>query len=645
MERQKIYLKMKEPREALELFLNALNPEPIVDTEDIPVHESTGRITGEPIFARISSPLYPAAAMDGIAVSAPDTYGATERNPKRLKIGQEAIWVNTGQVLPEGTNAVIMVEKLNQVDEETIEILSGAFPWQNVRKVGEDFVATELLFPQNHKIRSLDLGTLIEGGIFRIRVRRRPQVRVIPTGSELVHYSSLSQSSDLKRGEIIESNSLVIASLIRECGAEPVIEDIVEDSSEHIKASLVNAMSSDADLVLIIAGSSAGRRDFTAQVVEDIGELLVHGVTIMPGKPTILGKVKEKPVIGIPGYPVSAYLAFHEFAKPYLLRLHGSIAPKEHSVKVVAGRDMPSKLGIEEFIRVNIGSVGERLVAAPLPRGAGLLTSLSRAEGIIRTSSLSEGIAAGEEVEATLLVEPEELANTLMIIGSHDITLDIIADELRKTGSFIRIASGNVGSLGGLMALRKGTAHVAGAHLLETETGTYNLSYIKKYLQGVPVHVFHLVTREQGLIVQKQNPKGIAGIEDLTRDDVVFINRQLGSGTRILLDYKLGELGIDPSRITGYEDEEYTHMNVAVAVLSGLADAGLGILAAARALDLDFIPLLKEQYDLVIPSTFVDDPKIGCLLEVIRSGEFKERIKGLGGYDPEKSGNLWKVIG
>jgi len=645
MERQQgIYLKMKDPKEALEIFFKAFNPGPINETEEIPVCESPGRITGEPIFARISSPLYPAAAMDGIAVLAQDTYGATERSPGRLKAGQEAIWVNTGQVMPEGKNAVIMVEKLHQVDDETIEILSAAFPWQNVRKVGEDFVVTELLFPQNHRIRPLDLGTLIEGGIFRLRARRRPRVCVIPTGSELVHFTSLAQPSDLKKGEIIESNSLVIASLITECGSEPVVEDIVEDTREDIRASLIHAMHSDADLVLIIAGSSAGKKDFTAQVIEEIGELLVHGVTMMPGKPTIIGRVKGKPVVGIPGYPVSAYIAFHEFVKPYLHRLQGSITPKERSVKVVVGRDMPSKLGIEEFIRVSIGRVGERLVAIPLPRGAGLLTSLSRAEGIIKTSSRSEGISEGEEVDASLLVEPEDLASTVMIIGSHDIALDILSDELRKTGRPVRIASGNVGSLGGLMALRKGTAHVAGSHLLDTETGTYNISYIQKYLRGLPVHVFHLVEREQGLIVQKQNPKGIGGIEDLTRDDVIFINRQLGSGTRVLLDYKLHELGIDATRITGYENEEYTHMNVAVAVQSGLADAGLGILAAARALDLGFIPLVREQYDLVIPSSFVNDPRIGLLLEVIRSEDFRERIKGLGGYNPENSGTLWKVI-
>jgi putative molybdopterin biosynthesis protein len=644
MERQRIYLKMKDAAEALEIFLTAFKPGPIRETEEIPVHESPGRITGEAVFARISSPLYPAAAMDGIAVSAQDTYGATERSPKRLTAGREARWVNTGQLLPEGTNAVIMVEKLHQVDEETIEIVSAAFPWQNVRKVGEDFVATELLFPQNHRIRPLDLGTLIEAGMFRLKVRRRPRVRVIPTGSELVRFSSLSTPSDLRQGEIIESNSHVLASLITECGAEPVVGDIVEDRIEDIRDSIADAADSDADMVLIIAGSSAGRRDYTAQVVEDLGELLVHGVTIMPGKPTILGRVKGKPVVGIPGYPVSAYIAFHEFVKPYLHKLQGVPAPKEHTVKVVAGRDMPSKLGIEEFIRVNIGSIGERLVAIPLPRGAGLLTSLSRAEGIVKTSSRSEGIAADEEVDATLLVPPEELANTVMIIGSHDIALDILSDELKKTGGPLRIASGNVGSLGGLMALRKGTAHVAGSHLLDTQTGTYNISYIERYLHQTPVHVFHLVMREQGLIVQPQNPKGIRGIEDLTRDEVAFINRQLGSGTRILLDYKLNELGIDPSRIMGYENEEYTHMNVAVAVLSGLADVGLGILAAARALNLDFIPLIREQYDLVIPSSFVDDPKIGLLLDVIRSEDFKERIRALGGYDPEQSGNLWKVI-
>jgi putative molybdopterin biosynthesis protein len=644
MQRQKIYLRMKDPKEALEIFFTRFNPEPIMEAEEIPVLESPGRITAAPVFAKISSPSYHSAAMDGIAVLAEDTYGATERNPKRLKIGREAVWINTGHVMPEKKNAVIMVEKLNQIDEETIEIFSSSFPWQNVRKVGEDFVATELLFPQNHKIRPFDLGTLIGGGVFHLRVRRKPRVVIIPTGSELVDFNTLSNSLHLKKGEILESNSSVLSSLIRECGAYPIVEDIAEDKSEKINDALLKAVDSQADLVIIIAGSSAGRRDYTAQVIENTGELLVHGVTIMPGKPTILGSVKEKPVIGIPGYPVSAYISFNEFVRPFLYRLQGSIAPTKQLAKVVASRDIPSKLGAEEFIRVNIGRVGERMVAIPLPRGAGSITTMSKAEGIIRIPSFIEGIVAGEETDAELLVDLEDIFNTIVIIGSHDITLDILSDEIRKNASGVRIASGNVGSLGGLLALKKGTAHMAGSHLLDIQTGEYNISYIHKYLKGFPVHVFNLVTREQGLIIQKGNPKGIRGIGDLTNDGIAFINRQPGSGTRILFDYKLKEMSMDPSRINGYENEEYTHMNVAVAVLNGMADVGMGIMAAARALNLDFIPVLKEQYDLVIPSSFVDDPKIQLLIDITRSKDFRDRVKGLGGYNPAKSGDLWKVI-
>ena len=644
MQRKKIYLRMKDPKEAREIFFNRFSPEPVVEAEEIPVHESPGRMTTGPVFAKVSSPSYPSAAMDGIAVLAEDTYGATERNPKRLRVGLEATWINTGQVMPDGKNAVIMSEKLNQIDDGTIEIFSASFPWQNVRKVGEDFVATELLFPQNHKIRPFDLGALIGGGIFRLKVRRRPRVLVIPTGNELVNLTTLSDLPDLKKGEIIESNSSVLSGLIRECGAEPIIEDIVEDRKGKIKEALLKALDSGPDLVLVIAGSSAGEKDYTAQVIEDIGELLVHGVTIMPGKPTILGCVKEKPVIGIPGYPVSAYISFNEFARPFLYRLQGSITPKKQLVKVAVSRDIPSRLGLEEFIRVNIGRVGVGIVAIPLPRAAGSTTTLSRAEGIIRIPSFSEGIVAGEETEAELLVEPEAINNTIVSIGSHDITLDILSDEIRNRGNDIRIASGNVGSLGGLLALKKGTAHMAGCHLLDIQTGEYNISYIHKYLEGVPVHVFNLVARDQGLIIQKGNPKEVKGIGDLKRDDITFVNRQPGSGTRILFDYKLKEMGIDPARISGYENEEYTHMNVAVSVLNGMADVGLGIMAAARALDLDFIPVIKEQYDLVVPSSFVDDPKIELIIGVARSREFRERVKELGGYNPAKSGDLWKVI-
>jgi putative molybdopterin biosynthesis protein len=643
-ERQKIYLKMKDPQQARKIFFDRCHPEALRDAEEIGVNDSPGRITAEPVFAKISSPPYHSAAMDGIAVRAEDTYGATERNPKRLTIGREAVWISTGQLITEGKNAVIMAEKLNQIDEETIEIESSAFPWQNTRKVGEDFVATELLFPRNHRIRSFDLGTLIGGGILRLKVRRKPRVLIIPTGSELVNPNAVSDPASLEKGKILESNSSVLLNLVKECGAEATIEGIVEDKSDRIREALLKGADSGADVLVTIAGSSAGRRDHTAEVIEDVGELLVHGVTIMPGKPTILGRVKGKPVVGIPGYPVSAYIAFNEFVRPLLFGLQGLRVPGRQSMKVVVSRDIPSKLGAEECIRVNIGEVGKKMVAIPLPRAAGSVTSLSRAEGIIRIPSASEGIVAGEETEAELLVDPEDLANTVVVIGSHDITLDVLSDEVRRRDRAVRIASGNVGSLGGLLALQRGTAHVAGSHLLDTQTGEYNISYIEKHLTKVPVHVFNLVEREQGLILQKGNPKGVAGIGDLIRDDLTFVNRQPGSGTRILLDYKLQEMDIDASQIQGYENEEYTHMNVAVAVLNGLADVGLGIMAAAKALDLDFIPVLREQYDLVIPSAFVNDRRIQLLISVAGSKGFRERVEELGGYNPKKSGALWKVM-
>ena len=635
---------MKTPHEALEILFNRFKPEPIEEIEEISVHEASGRVTSEAVFARLSSPDQHLAAMDGVAVSAEDTYGATERRPMRLKSGIEAVWINTGQVMPDGKNAVIMAEKLNTIDENTIEISSSAFPWQNVRKVGEDFVVTELLFPQNHIIRAFDLGTLIVGGAFKLKVKKRPKVVIIPTGSELVRFSNLSEPLSLKKGHVLESNSFVLSTLARECGADSVIEDIVPDTSEGIREAFLKAADYKPDVIISIAGSSAGQKDYTAQTIEEIGELMVHGVTIMPGKPTIIGSIKDVPFVGIPGYPVSAYISFNEFVRPFLYKLQGMDEPKKQMVNVVASRDMPSKLGIEECIRVNLGRVGEKTVAIPLPRGAGSVTTLSRAEGIVRIPSDSEGMAGGEETKAELLVNSKDISNTVLVIGSHDMTLDILSDEIKKNGRGVRIASGNVGSLGGLLALKKGTSHVAGSHLLDTQSGEYNIPYIRRYLKGFPVHVFNLVTREQGLIIRKGNPKGIKNTGDLVRDDVSFINRQQGSGTRILLDYRLSESNIDSSLINGYDNEEYTHMNVAVSILNGTADAGLGIMAAARALDLDFIPVVKEQYDLIIPSSFLDDPKIQLFLDIVRSNNFRERVKRLGGYNPDKSGNLWQVI-
>lgn len=573
--------------------------------------------------------------MDGFAVRAQTTFGAGPDSPLRLHVGTQAWPINTGHPLPPQTDAVIMIENVNFEDDENFEIDQALVPWQNVRKVGEDFVASEMILRGRHEITAYDTGALLAGGVVSVNVVAKPRVVIIPTGSELVPIEQIEQTGP-PHGRTTEFNSVVLAGLVEQAGGIAVRHEIVADDFESIKAVIQESVQSDANLVVINAGSSAGSEDYTAAAISELGEVLVHGVAMMPGKPTILGVVQDKPIMGNPGYPVSAILSFEIFGLPVLEAMQG--LPRHHRpvTNAVTTRKIPSKLGREEFFRVKLGKVGDKQVAAALPRGAGSITTLTRADGILRIPARSEGIDQGAEVRVELLRTPAQIDRTVVIIGSHDLTLDVLADELIPRDVFL--SSSHVGSLGGLLALKKDNAHIATSHLLDEDTGTYNWSYIRKYVPEIPVKVFHGVMREQGFIVPKGNPKNIRTFEDLARNDVTFVNRQAGAGTRVLLDHHLGRAGIDPSQIRGYELEEYTHTTVAVAVLSGVADVGMGVLAAARALGLDFVPVATEQYDLVIPEKYLGDEKIQTLLETIRSKSFKERVLSLGGYGVDRTG-------
>jgi len=602
--------------------------------EMVDVRDALGRITAVPVFARISSPHYHAAAMDGIAVSAKDTYGADEKNPVRLKEGVHFHYVDTGDPIPSGCDTVIMIEEVHPVSEGEVEIIKSYSPWENVRGIGEDIVATELIVPENHRLRPQDLAAILSGGHTEIAVRRKPRVAVIPTGTELV-----MPGEDLKPGDIIESNSAMLAGMAKEWGAEACVLDKVIDDYEMIKNRLQEALKK-ADVVIINAGSSAGSEDYTSSIISELGTLLVHGVAIRPGKPVIMGIVEGKPVIGIPGYPVSAALTMKLFVKPLIYRMQDIPMPSAEKVNAVMSRRVVSHIGIEEFLRVKLGRIGDKIAASPLSRGAGVIMSLVRADGIVRIPALKEGIEAGETVEVELLRSRDDIENTIVIIGSHDVTLDILATELKKFYPELNLSSAHVGSMGGIMALKRQEAHMAGMHLLDEDTGEYNIPYIKKYLSERDIVLVNLIYRQQGIMVRKGNPKGIRGIEDLKRDDVLFINRQRGAGTRLLLDLKLKELGISPEEINGYDREEYTHMAVAAAVAGGSADAGLGILAAANALNLDFIPVAPERYDLAIPKEYFELDSVQKMLKVIKTPEFKEKVENLGGYDTSKTGTV-----
>ena len=636
--KRNIYLNMISIEEAKQCLFERFKDR-VTDTETLEVVAAKDRVLAGQAVAAISSPNFHAAAMDGIAVDARDTFGAAEDAPKTLEIGQTAFWVNTGHALPGGTDAVIMIENLNILDETRIEIEAPAFPWQYVRKMGEDIVATQLLFPRDHRINAYSMGAMLSGGVFRVEVRKKPRVMIIPTGSELKQWREVSPET-MGPGDVVESNATVLGALCEDHGAVFDVHTMLRDDLPAIRNAVSNAVSGGYDMVMIIGGSSAGSEDFAKPVISELGEVFVHGVTMMPGKPVMFGRVAETPVFGIPGYPVSAIVAFEEFAGPLLKRMQHLPETPRPKVPVTPGRKVASKLGQEEFLRVKIGSVDDRLISAQLPRGSGSITTLTEADGIIRIPRHVEGISEGETVEAHLLRPLSAIEETVVITGSHDNTLDLLADQIRMESPEIGISSSHVGSMGGLMAIKKGLCHMAGAHLLDPEDGSYNISYIKKYLADIPVRVVNLVMREQGLIVPKGNPDGIAGLADIAARGLPFINRQPGSGTRILLDYTLKEKGISPRDIPGYEIDEYTHMSVAVAVLSGRARAGLGIKAAALALDLDFLPVVTESYDLVIPEAHFHSRKVQTLLSTIATGEFKERVAALGGYGVEKTGEL-----
>jgi putative molybdopterin biosynthesis protein len=643
-----VYLKLTSPSDALGILLDTFSVSPL-EREEAPLAQAHGRVLAEAASARLSSPAFHGAAMDGVAVTAEDTFGATERRPKTLLLGRQAHLINTGHILPRGCNAVIMAEHLvpgrDESGRETITIEKAAFPWQHVRKLGEDIVATEIVLPPGTSIGPYQLGALAAAGITRPLVFKKPKVTIIPSGTELIPLEEAT-AEILSEGEKLpEFNSLTLAAMVREAGGEPVVHPIVPDREEDLLRALSGAIESDANLVVINAGSSAGSTDYTAGIIESLGELLVHGVSMMPGKPTALGSVRGKPVLGIPGYPVSAILAFEEFGLPLLARWMGRSMPEPALAPAVFPQDVPSRPGMEEFIRVKLGQVGDNLIAVPLPRGAGTVSSLSRAEGIVRLPADSEGLSAGVRSPVRLIKSAKDIAGALLAIGSHDNTLDLLDSMLRKRHPGRSFTSAHVGSLGGLIALREGRCHLAGSHLLG-EDGEYNKAAVQRHLSGFPVQLLRLVDREQGFIVPPGNPKRITSLQDLTGKGLRFVNRQRGSGTRVLLDFHLKRLGLSPASIQGYEDEEYDHMQIAAAVLSGRADAGLGVKAAAVALKLDFVPFSVEEYDLVIPARYWDDGRIRDLVALTRSDEFKKAVSALGGYTMERSGELiWSFAG
>lgn len=630
-----VYLSNIEVDQALDILMEAAKPcFENLHTEVIRVIDSLDRVTSQPVFAKYSSPNFNASAMDGIAVRASDTFGASERNPIRIKLKDDFIYIDTGDPIVEPYNAVIMIEDVVEIDDHTIEIIKAAAPWQHIRPIGEDIVANELIVTANHAIRPVDLGALLSGGIAEIEVYGKPKVGIIPTGTEIVE-----PGEQMKVGSIIESNSRVFEGMVKQLGGTAQRYKPVADDYQLLKENIRKAVLEN-DMVIVNAGSSAGSEDYTVSLIRELGEVLVHGIATKPGKPTILGIIDGKPILGIPGYPVAAFFVFETFASPLIKAFQGQTTATRPRVEAVVSKRIVSSLQHREYVRMKLGKVENKLIATPLNRGSGVTMSLVRADGVLVIPQYSEGVDGGEIVQIELLKSLDEINNTIVSIGSHDLLLDIMGNLMHQDNSHYFLASAHVGSLGGIMALKRGEAHLAPIHLLDERDGSYNLSFIGRYLSGVEMSLIKGVKRIQGFIVKKGNPKEIRGFEDFLENDIQFVNRQRGAGTRILVDYILKEKGIDLERISGYDREMTTHMAVAAAISSNMADVGVGVLSAAKAMDLDFIPIGEESYDFAIPTKYLGEDMIQQFIKTLKSSAFKSALDELGGYKLVETGEV-----
>lgn len=602
-------------------------------TEMVSVQNAFGRITARAVYAAICAPHYAASAMDGIAVHAKDTFGATETTPVRLT-PQQYMVVDTGDPVPEDCDAVIMVEDIVRGEDESVTIYAAAAPWQHIRQIGEDICAGEMILASYMEVTPAAIGAMIAGGVLEIEVIKKPVIGIIPTGDEIV-----APCADPKPGDILEFNSSIFSAMVQEWGAEAKTYPIVPDRFDAIREMVARA-ADECDIVLLNAGSSAGREDYSVSVIRELGDVVYHGIAIKPGKPAILGLRGAVPILGVPGYPVSGIIVIEELLKPLVVEwFHSNMAPVQLATATLT-RPVVSGLKYQEFVRVRMGEVGGKLTASPLSRGAGVVSSFMKADGILEVPQGTEGYEAGEEVQVRLLSTPEKLQNTLVVIGSHDPLLDEVADMMHRADPTVFMSSSHVGSMGGIMAIRRGEAHAGGCHLLDTETGVYNLSFLKKYFPNGGIRLVRCVGRQQGLMLAKGNPLDIKEFADIAKNGVRYVNRQKGSGTRVLMDYLCEQYAVNVSDIYGYEREELTHTSVAAQIANGSADAGMGIYSAAQLYDLDFLPICIEEYDLIIPDHAWETPVVQQLIATLKSPAFREKMLAMGGYTVDHPGEI-----
>ncbi|HII99306.1 MAG TPA: molybdopterin biosynthesis protein [Methanoregula sp.] len=612
----KRYLELRSFDEAIDLLKKTF-PRP-EKTEKVPVMQAAGRIVVSPVYAKYSVPEVNLAAMDGIAVRSRDTVGAIDANPITIDHFSR---VNTGNIVPPEFDAVIMIEDVWEAGND-FQIRKSATPRQHIRPAGEDIRESRLVLPKGHLIRPFDIGALVTYGITTVEVLT-VNVGIIPTGSELVPLGARPAP-----GQVVESNTIMAQVYLSQMGAHCTRYPIVPDDPDLIRDTLRLAVKEN-DLVLISAGSSAGTRDFTESVIRSLGELIFHGVAVKPGKPAMLGRVNDTPVLGLPGYPLAAQTVLREFAAP-LLESWGFAPAPRYPVTVRLAQPLVSDLGFDEFIPVFVGRIGDSIIGAAHGKGAAVQMATVKANGYTHIPASIEGYEGGTAIEVFLTTDPGSVERTIILTGTLDPALEELASLAQNEGLFIHAT--NPGNISGLRALTRNACHAAP---LSLPAHSLHLSYepLISYNENPDLAFIHLATMELGIVSRD-------GLDTGDLPHARFINTRKGTPSRSILDDLLKREGINPAQVDGYLQEVHGPQAVAAAILNGFADAGMCTSGIATAEGLRFVPVASEDYELVVQKEMLNDPRISTLVSLIKSPRFYAILQKKGGYDLTLTGTI-----
>ncbi len=633
--RQEQFLEVVSAEEARARFENHLAPAPL-GPETVALPDALGRVLAADVVAGVDAPSFDRSNVDGFALRAADTIGASDGRPKVLTLNGEVITcgdvpalevapgtataIATGAVVPRGADAVVMIEhtELKQ-GAPRIELRRAAAPGQFISYAGSDIARGETLLRRGARIGSREIGMLAACGLSEIAVVRRPKVAVLSTGNELV-----APGESLKPAGVYDSNGAIIAAAVTEAGGEPLVMGAFPDDAAELEKAMREALAK-SDMVVLSGGTSKGAGDLSHTIVSRLGPpgILVHGVALKPGKPLCLAVVDNKPVVVLPGFPTSAIFTFHAFVAPKIRALAGLPLEAAQSVSATVPVRVVSELGRKEFVLVSLIDSGQGMVAFPTAKGSGAVTSFSQADGFIEIDALASALDANSEAKVTLIGSAAR-APDLVIMGSHDVALDVVVGALNERGFSARVLA--VGSLGGVAAANRGECDVAPVHIVDPKSGQYNL-----HLAGPGLRLQRGWQRMQGILFrpgdQRFEAKTAAeALKTVLADaSTLMVNRNAGSGTRVLIDKLL-----EGARPAGYANQPKSHNAVAAAIAQNRADWGLAIEPVARMYGLNFLPVSPEHYDFLVVESRRERPAVQSFLAALRDPKTRERIRTLG---------------